>query len=103
MQAMMGNRPDVLPAATLQIARRPRVPTARLYGGALRQATSDASYGLGWRSFTYDGHRLDGHSGAVSGCRSTMIFEPATRTRSEEHPSELQSLMRSSYSAFCCK
>ncbi|WOF42833.1 beta-lactamase family protein [Sphingopyxis indica] len=80
MQAMMGNRPDVLPAATLQIAHRPRVPTARLYGGALRQATSDASYGLGWRSFTYDGHRLEGHSGAVSGYRSTMIFEPATRT-----------------------
>ena len=80
MQAMMGARPEVLPAATLQIAHRPRVGTARLYGGALRQATNEASYGLGWRNFTYEGHRLEGHSGAVSGYRATMIFEPATRT-----------------------
>lgn len=80
MQAMMGNRPDVLPASVLQLAHRPRVGTARLYGGTLRQATSDAAYGLGWRSFTYAGHRLEGHSGAVAGYRATMIFEPATRT-----------------------
>ncbi|MBL8650545.1 MAG: beta-lactamase family protein [Sphingopyxis sp.] len=80
MQAMMGARPDILPNAALQIAHRPRVGTARLYGGALRQATGDAGYGLGWRSFTYDGHRLEGHSGAVSGYRATMIFEPSTRT-----------------------
>ena len=80
MQAMMGSRPDVLPPAVLQIAHRPRVGTARLYGGALRQAIGDASYGLGWRNFTYAGLRLQGHSGAVSGYRATMIFEPATRT-----------------------
>ena len=80
MQAMMGSRPDVLPAAVLQIAHRPRVGTGRLYGGALRQAISDASYGLGWRNFAYDGLRLEGHSGAVAGYRATMIFEPATRT-----------------------
>lgn len=80
MQAMMGKRPDVLPGPVLQIAHRPRVGTARLYGGALRQTTGDAAYGLGWRSFTYGGHRLEGHSGAVEGYRATMIFEPATRT-----------------------
>jgi beta-lactamase class C len=80
MQAMMGERPEVLPKTVLQIAHRPRVNTARLYGGALRQATSDADYGLGWRSFTYEGHRIEGHSGAVSGYRATLMFEPATRT-----------------------
>ena len=80
MQAMMGSRPDVLPAPVLQLAHRPRVGTARLYGGPLRQVISDAAYGLGWRSFTYNGHRLEGHSGAVSGYRATMIFEPSTRT-----------------------
>ena len=80
MQAMMGTRPDVVPEAVLQLAHRPRVGTAQLYGGTLRQATGDASYGLGWRSFTYGGHRLEGHSGAVAGYRATMIFEPATRT-----------------------
>lgn len=80
MQAMMGARPDVLPKPVLMLAHRPRVHTARLYSGALRQAITDADYGLGWRSFTYGGLRLEGHSGAVSGYRATMIFEPATRT-----------------------
>ena len=32
------------------------------------------------RSFTYRGHKVIGHSGAVSGYRSTMIFDPATKT-----------------------
>ncbi len=80
MQAMMGSRPDVLPEPVLAIAHQSRVRTEPLYGSALRQANSDASYGLGWRNFTYGGHRLAGHSGAVSGYRATMIFEPATRT-----------------------
>jgi beta-lactamase class C len=80
MQAVMGERPDVLPASVLRIAQIPRVETARLYGGALKQAISDARYGLGLRSFTYAGHQLVGHSGAVDGFRATLIFEPATRT-----------------------
>ncbi len=64
---MMGRRPDVLPGPVLQLAHRPRVGTGRLYGGTLRAATGDAAYGLGWRSFTYGGSRLEGHSGAVEG------------------------------------
>ena len=80
MRAMMGSRPDVLPGPVLQIAHRPRVGTGRLYGGTLRAATGEAGYGLGWRSFTYAGGRLEGHSGAVEGYRATMIFEPSTRT-----------------------
>jgi beta-lactamase class C len=79
MQAAMGERPDVLPASVLGIAQMPRVETARLYGGALRQANSDAHYGLGWRSFKYGTHDLVGHSGAVDGYRTTLIFEPSTR------------------------
>lgn len=80
MQAAMGERPDVLPGSVLKLAQSPRVDTDRLYGGELKQAISDARYGLGWRSFTYAGHRLVGHSGAVDGFRSTMIFDPVTRT-----------------------
>jgi beta-lactamase class C len=79
MQATMGDRPDVLPESTLRIAQSPRVNTAQIYGGALRQANSEAHYGLGWRSFKYDGHIVLGHSGAVDGYRATMIFDPATR------------------------
>ena len=80
MQASVGERPDVLAADVLQIAQAPRVGTQRLYSGALAQAITDSKYGLGWRSFTYVGHRLVGHSGAVDGYRATMIFEPATKT-----------------------
>ena len=80
MQAAMGESTDVLPANVLQIAQAPRVGTRRLYSGALAQAISDSQYGLGWRSFSYDGHRLLGHSGAVDGYRATMIFDPATKT-----------------------
>src|SRR3546814_9941774 len=59
-------------------------------------------------------HAADRPSGesrhrSVSG-RSTIftVFEPGntgyqTRTRSEEHTSELQSLMRISYAVFCLK
>jgi beta-lactamase class C len=79
MQAAMGERPDVLPESTLRIAQSPRVNTARIYGGELRDANSEARYGLGWRSFKYDGHLLLGHSGAVDGYRATMIFDPSTR------------------------
>ena len=80
LQATMGARPDVLPESVLRIAQSPRVNTARIYGGELRQANSDAKYGLGWRSFDYEGRRLIGHSGAVDGYRATLIFDPATRT-----------------------
>lgn len=80
MQAGMGERPDVLPAAVLEKAQAPRIGTQKLYSGALAAALSDARYGLGWRSVTYQGRRLVGHSGSVDGYRATMIFEPATKT-----------------------
>jgi beta-lactamase class C len=79
MQATMGNRPDVLSESTLRIAQSPRVNTAPIYGGELRQANSEAHYGLGWRSFKYGGNVLIGHSGAVDGYRATLIFDPAAR------------------------
>jgi beta-lactamase class C len=78
--AAMGERPEILNQTVLARAQSPRVATPRLYGGALRQANANAAYGLGWRSFTYGGHRLIGHSGAVDGYRATLIFDPSTRT-----------------------
>src|SRR3546814_8970881 len=107
MEAQMGNEPEVLTPAVLKELHVGRVNTRAPYGTtALGRALHDATYGLGWRSFTYAGHRLVGHSGAVAGYRSTMMFDPATRTgiamlRSEAHTSELPSLMRISYAVFC--
>lgn len=81
MQAQMGLRPNVLPPAVLDEIQRPRVATARPYGrSSIGRALSNAGYGLGMRSFTFKGHRLVGHSGGIAGYRSTMIFDPATKT-----------------------
>src|SRR3546814_19881652 len=81
MEAQMGKEPDVLTPAVLKELHVGRVNTRAPYGPtALGRALHDATYGLGWRSFTYAGHRLVGHSGAVAGYRSTMMFAPATRT-----------------------
>src|SRR3546814_9095346 len=39
----------------------------------------------------------------LPGSRSLRVLAPALRSRSEEHTSELQSLMRISYAVFCLK
>lgn len=80
MQAQMGSNPDVLSADMLAQAHAPIVKTPRVYGGKLSRSLLQPAYGLGWRSFTYAGHRLVGHSGAVEGYRSTMIFDPEAQT-----------------------
>ena len=80
MEAQMGLWPKVLSPAVLHEAHKVWVPTRRVYGGALSRALKDPGYGLGWRSFTYQDHRLYGHSGAVDGYRSTMIYDPARKT-----------------------
>ncbi|MFZ0269105.1 serine hydrolase domain-containing protein, partial [Caulobacter sp.] len=81
MQAQMGEAPAVLPATVLADIQRPRVNTGRPYGNSpLGRSLEHPGYGLGMRSFTYKGRRLIGHSGAVDGYRSTMMFDPATKT-----------------------
>jgi beta-lactamase class C len=81
MQAQMGLRPDVLSPAVLNEAQRSRVATARPFGRmTFARELKSPGYGLGMRSFDYRGHHLIGHSGAVSGYRSTMLFDPATKT-----------------------
>ncbi len=80
MQALMGERPETLSPGALLLAETPLVRTPRLYSGDLAKALSGSSYGLGLRSFTYNGRLLVGHSGAVAGYRATLIFEPATKT-----------------------
>jgi beta-lactamase class C len=77
----MGLRPDVLPPAVLDEAQRARVATGRPYGRLnIARELKSPGYGLGMRSFDYKGHHLIGHSGGVSGYRSTMMFDPATKT-----------------------
>lgn len=80
LQAQMRTNEEAASSGMLSIAHVPLVDTGRVYGGDLARALVAPSYGLGWRSFTYRGRRLVGHSGAVDGYRATIIFDPAART-----------------------
>jgi beta-lactamase class C len=80
MQAQAGGAPDVLSPALLETLHQPRIatpPTRRR--GPVDRALKDAAYGLGWRSYTYAGHRLVGHRGSVDGYRSLILFDPAAK------------------------
>jgi beta-lactamase class C len=81
MRAQMGAAPAVLSPAALARLHEARVPTPP-HGrrGPMDRALTDAAYGLGWRSFTYAGHRLIGHRGAVDGYRALVLFDPAGRS-----------------------
>ncbi len=80
LRAQMGENKDILSSHALVLAHAHRIRTGRVYSGDLARALDQPAYGLGWRSFTYAGRQLVGHSGAVDGYRATMIFDPATRT-----------------------
>ena len=79
MLAQMGEAPDVFSPAMLQAMHQDRVSTpARGPRGA--SDPTDTAYGLGWRSYTYDGHRLVGHRGSVDGYVSLILFDPAEKS-----------------------
>ncbi|MEY2884814.1 MAG: hypothetical protein RL490_2538 [Pseudomonadota bacterium] len=78
LQAQAGGAPDVLPPALLETLHRPRIATPPTHRrGPVDRALKDAAYGLGWRSYSYEGHRLVGHRGSVDGYRSLILFDPA--------------------------
>jgi beta-lactamase class C len=81
MSAQMGAAPGVLSYAVLEALHRPRVATPP-HGrrGPMDRALTNASYGLGWRSFTYSGHHLVGHRGSVDGYGSLILFDPADQS-----------------------
>ncbi len=76
--AQMGHRPDVLSPMMLADIHTPLVPTIDQMHGSpwRRERLSSASYATGWRIFTYAGHTLVFHGGAVRGYRSEIAFLP---------------------------
>src|SRR3546814_9270207 len=76
--------------------RRPKARQERrpLANPARRRPPAHRSLAMGQRSFRPSGKRA-GRQARLRGCRETA--------RSEEHTSELQSLMRISYAVFCLK
>lgn len=81
MRAQLGEVPGVLSPQVLAAMHRARVSTPP-HGrrGPMDQALKNASYGLGWRSFNYEGHALVGHRGAVDGYGSLILFDPADKS-----------------------
>jgi beta-lactamase class C len=81
MRAQMGDAPNILSTDALLLMHRPRVPTPP-HGrrGPMDRALANAAYGLAWRSFTYAGHTLVGHRGAVDGYGSLILFDPAEKS-----------------------
>lgn len=81
MRAQMGEAPRVLTANDIDALHRIRVATPP-HGrrGPMDRALTNASYGLGWRVFTYAGHMLVGHRGSVDGYGSLILFDPAQQS-----------------------
>ena len=80
MRAQMGEVPGVLSPGLLRTLHSPRVRTFSIH--ALRgydQVLKDASYGLGWRIYHYQGREVIGHRGAVDGYRSLILFDPVLK------------------------
>lgn len=82
MQAQMGLATHVLSQDVLQTVQAPRADTPRQRSRMrkFRERIGDASYGLGWRVFDYDGHTVIGHHGGVTGYRSLIMFDPQRKS-----------------------
>ena len=78
LNAQLGHRPDVLSPALLEKIHSPQVATpSELRSSGWRHARlSRASYGLGWRVFTYQGRTLIFHGGLLRGYQGVIAFLP---------------------------
>ncbi len=78
--AQTGHRPDVLPAPLLETMHQPLIDTPGEMRGSSsswrRNRLSSAGYALGWRAFSYAGHDVAFHGGAVQGYRGAMALLP---------------------------
>ena len=71
-----------LPQAHQQAMQQGRVATPREQSFLNRnfKALQEAQYGLGWRVYDYNGHKVVGHRGGVEGYRALVLFDPARRS-----------------------
>lgn len=80
LRAQMGQDPQVVPQAVLDVIHKPQVDVERRHGRSRYDSdVTEQRYGMGWREMLYDGHPIVGHRGAVSGYRSLIFFDPATK------------------------
>jgi beta-lactamase class C len=75
LMAQMGAFPEAFPPTVVATLTEPRVKTARDKRRKYwRDMLSDASYGLGWRIYEMDEHKIVYHSGWVSGFRADLAW-----------------------------
>jgi beta-lactamase class C len=83
MLAQMGEMPGVVSPEILKVLHARFAKTANERGRLHMppgEPLEGAWYGLGWRSYDYDGHILVGHRGGVDGYRSLILFDPKKKS-----------------------
>ena len=80
MQVQMGAAPGLVTPAALAALHEDRIATPPRGPRNPADPTTKAAYGLGWRSFVLDGHRLVGHRGSVDGYGSLILFDPVDKS-----------------------
>lgn len=77
VKALLGENPQVLDDRVISQVTRPITPSKReIYRREWRQYLKDAHYGLGWRVYDFNGHKLNYHGGWVQGYRADIAFTP---------------------------
>lgn len=77
LQALLGEFPTVVSDEMVKTVTTPRVETRReTYRRGWRDHLNSAHYGLGWRIYDFDGHRINYHGGWVKGYRADVAFAP---------------------------
>lgn len=79
LEAMLGEHPDVVSPAVIDTLTTPGVKTRReLNRRGWKSHLKNAHYGLGWRVYDFEGHKLAYHGGWVKGYRADVAFAPET-------------------------
>ena len=77
LRAMLGEYPHHISEQLVEKVTTPIVKTKReLNRRGWRQHLEDAHYGLGWRVYNFEGHKLNYHGGWVQGYRADVAFAP---------------------------
>lgn len=77
VKALLGEKPEVLDSDIINTVTTPITPSKReIYRRQWRPYLKDAHYGLGWRIYDFNGHKLNYHGGWVQGYRADVAFSP---------------------------
>ncbi|GAC16518.1 serine hydrolase domain-containing protein [Aliiglaciecola lipolytica] len=77
VRAMLGEYPEVISGQIIDTVTSEKIKTTReMRRRDWRRFLKDAHYGLGWRIYDFNGHKLNYHGGWVKGYRADVSFAP---------------------------